>query len=110
AAGELLGFAGSVLDITGRRRAEEQLQAANASLQTELADRIRKEQEIRTLSARLIAAREDERKRLARELHDDLNQQIAAVSIAMGILKRQIPAGQAEARGQVDRIHQKLVQ
>src|SRR5439155_21490877 len=56
------------------------------------------------------ADREDERKRLARELHDDLNQQIAAVSIAMGILKRQIPAGQAEARGQVDRIHQKLMQ
>ena len=108
--GQFLGYAGSIVDITGRRRAEEQLRDANAKLQTELAERIRKEHEIQALSARLMGAREDERKRLARELHDDLNQQIAAVSIAVGNLKRHIPAEQADARDQSDRIHQKLVQ
>jgi PAS domain S-box-containing protein len=105
-----LGLAGSVIDITGRRRAEEQLRTANDHLQTELAERIRNEREIQTLSARLLGAREDERKRLARELHDDLNQQVAAVSLAIGNLKRNIPAEQLEARAQADRIHQKLVQ
>lgn len=109
-AGELLGFAGSILDITERRQAEEQLRTANAQLQTELAERIRREQEIQSLSARLIGVREDERKRLARELHDDLNQQIAAVSLGMGNLKRQIAQQPAEAMGQSDRIHHKLVQ
>jgi len=87
--GELAGYAGSVVDITDRRRAEDQTRA---------------------LSARLITAQEDERTRLARELHDDLNQQIAAVSIGMGNLKRQIPEGQTEPRSQIDRIHQRLVQ
>jgi PAS domain S-box-containing protein len=110
AAGQFLGYAGSIVDITDRRRAEEQLRQTNARLETELAVRIRKEQEIQALSARLMGAREDERTRLARELHDDLNQQIAAVSIAVGNLKRHIPEEQAEARAQSDRIHQKLVQ
>jgi two-component system sensor histidine kinase UhpB len=108
--GRLLGFAGSILDITARRQAEEQLRTANMNLQTELAERIRKEHEIQTLSARLIGAREDERKRLAQELHDDLNQQIAAVSIAIGNLKRKIPVELMEALSQSDRIHRNLVQ
>lgn len=62
------------------------------------------------MGARLIGAQEEERKRLARELHDDMNQQIAALSIAMSNLKRQIPEQQANARLQSDHIHQKLVQ
>lgn len=108
--GEFLGYAGSLIDVTGRRQAEEHLRTANATLASELAERTRKEQEIQALSARLIGAQEEERKRLARELHDDLNQQIAALSIGMGNLKKHIPEAQAEARGQSDRIHQKLVQ
>jgi len=107
--GEFLGYAGSLLDITDRRQAEEQLRIANASLAGELSERTRKEQEIQGLTARLIGAQEEERKRLARELHDDFNQQIAALSIAMGNLKRHIPEERADTRGQSDRIHQKLV-
>ena len=96
AQGVFLGFAGSMLDVTGRRLAERQLREANESLHV--------------LSSRLIDAQEDERKRLARELHDDLSQQIAALSIATGNLKRQIPEERVEARAQSDRIHGKLVQ
>jgi len=43
-------------------------------------------------------------------LHDDLSQQIAALSIGVSHLKRQIPPEQAEAREQSARIQQKLVQ
>ena len=67
------------------------------------------EREIRALSARLISAQEEERTRIARELHDDLSQQVAAMSIGMGILKSQIPPQQVDARAQSDRIQQKLV-
>jgi signal transduction histidine kinase len=65
---------------------------------------------IKVLSGRLINAQEEERARVARELHDDLSQQIAALSMAMGSLKRHIPEENGDARGQGDRIHQKLVQ
>jgi len=87
-AGEFLGYACSLLDFTDRRLAESRL---------------------RGLTARLIDAQEEERKRLARELHDDLSQQIAAASIGVGNLKRQIPIELAEARDYSDCIHQKLV-
>ena len=68
------------------------------------------EREIMALSERLINAHEEERALLARELHDDLSQQIAALSIGVSHLKRQIPPEQAEAREQSARIQQKLVQ
>src|ERR1039457_6009589 len=68
------------------------------------------EREIMALSERLINAQEEERTRLARELHDDLSQQIAALSIGMSNLKRQMPPEQVEAREQSARIQQKLVQ
>ncbi len=109
-AGLLLGYAGSVVDITDRRQAEQQLRITNDALAAELAERTRHENEIQLLSARLMNAQEEERGRLARELHDDLSQQIAALSIAMGNLKRQIPGEQVEVRSQSDRIQQKLVQ
>ncbi len=109
AKGEFLGYAGVVEDITGRRRAEQQLRDANAALAGELAERTRAEDEIHRLSARLIGAQEEERKRLARELHDDTNQQIAALAMAMGNLKRRIPDEQAEAKAQSERIFDNLV-
>lgn len=108
--GVFLGFTGSLLDIHGRRLAEQRLREANASIAQELAESTRKEHEIQELSARLIDAHEEERKRLARELHDDLSQQIAALSIATGNLKRHVPTELAEVRAQSDRIHGKLVQ
>ena len=107
--GLFLGYAGSIVDITDRRQAEQQLQTTNAALADELAERTRHEEEIRQMSARLMNAQEEERGRLARELHDDLSQQIAALSIAMGNLKRQIPGEQTEVRSQSDRIQQKVV-
>jgi len=69
-----------------------------------------REKEVQALNARLISAQEDERARLARELHDDVSQQVAALSIGMSNLKRQIPQQQVDVREQSDRIQQKLVQ
>jgi two-component system sensor histidine kinase UhpB len=94
--GKFLGFAGSIIDVTGRRLAERRLRDANQSLQQ--------------LSSRLIGAQEQERKRLARELHDDFSQQIAALSMATGNLKRQIPKDCGDALRQADGIYGKLVQ
>jgi len=108
-AGEFLGYAGSLTDITDRRDAEYQLRAANAALADELAERKRHESEIESLTARLMHAQEDERKRLARELHDDLSQQLAVLSIDLGNLKRQIPEQESNTRAQSDLIQQKLV-
>jgi len=63
------------------------------SLRTKTAGR---EEEIRELSRRLIHAHEEERLRLARELHDDVAQRVAVVAAELTALVRQsddCPAG-----------------
>ncbi len=90
-------------DITERKQIEQQLV-------TELKERTRAEQEMEALADRLINAQEEERSRLARELHDDLCQQIAALSIATSNLKKEIAPENEEARTQSERIRQKLIQ
>lgn len=46
------------------------------------------QQELEVLAMRLIHAQEDERSRIARELHDDFTQRLAAVAIELGRLER----------------------
>jgi signal transduction histidine kinase len=51
------------------------------------------EEALRNLGGRLINAQEEERSRVARELHDDLNQQVAIMSIQLEQLGQKIPKG-----------------
>ena len=97
-------------DITERKKLEQQLRGANTALAEELTERKRTELEIHALTARLITAQEEERARLARELHDDLSQQIAAVSMASGNLMQCIAPENTKVRIQSERIQEKLVQ
>ena len=48
-------------------------------------------QQVRKLLGRLIDVQEAERRRISRELHDDLNQKIAALSMSISQLKRKVP-------------------
>lgn len=67
AAGELVGFAKVVRDITERKQLR-QLEYASE------------------LAARIEATREEEKKRIARELHDDLGQQLTALKMDLATL------------------------
>ncbi|MGH7412468.1 MAG: ATP-binding protein, partial [Candidatus Methylomirabilis sp.] len=53
----------------------------------------RSEQAIRDLSGKLITAQEEERSRIARELHDDINQQLALLAIDLQLLAKSVPPG-----------------
>jgi signal transduction histidine kinase len=67
---------------------------------TELALRQSYEQN-QDLAGRLISAQEEERTRIARELHDDLSQQLGGLGIALSGLKRKI--GKPGAEADIDR-------
>lgn len=69
---------GLVVNRLMRRQAEKALLASYARIED--------------LAGRLLRAQEEERKFVARELHDDLSQQIAALGIDLGILNRQLSA------------------
>ena len=49
--------------------------------------------ELKQLSARLVAAQEDERRNISRELHDEVGQALSAVLVEMGNLSSAIRAG-----------------
>jgi PAS domain S-box-containing protein len=56
----------------------------------DISDRKRADEALKYLGSRLIAAQEEERKRVARELHDDLNQRMAVLSIELEQLSQKI--------------------
>ncbi|GEM_PF-2141538 len=65
-------------DITERKRLDETFRQS--------------EREMRALAAALLTAQEDERRRIARDLHDDVTQQLAFLSMEIGRLAAE-PAG-----------------
>jgi PAS domain S-box-containing protein len=74
---------GTAMDITERVQAREAIRASEARLRAS-------HEEIQHLAGRLIAAQEEERTRIARDLHDDVSQQLAGLSIGLSGLRRQI--------------------
>lgn len=87
----LLG--GESLDITDRQRAEEALREARQELELRVQERTaelsKANHSLRELSARLLQMRDEERRRLARELHDSVGQLVAAISMNIGRLEEQ---------------------
>jgi PAS domain S-box-containing protein len=91
--GTLSGFAKVTQDMTERRQADERVQALNRELRERVAqlDEYRRVVDLRTLdlqklSARLLHVQDEERRRIARELHDDLGQQLAALKMELNKL------------------------
>jgi signal transduction histidine kinase len=64
-------------------------------------ERTRADEALRALTGRLIEAQEMERRRLARELHDGLNQQLAMLTMELGMLATKIPEDASTVRVQL---------
>jgi len=47
---------------------------------------------LQDLTGKLLEAQEEERRRIGRELHDGLNQQLAMFAVELGLLARQVPS------------------
>jgi len=66
----------------------------------------RRHARVQELAGHLLTSQEQERRRLARELHDDVNQQAAALSIALSALAARQPDGAAELRSELSRLRE----
>jgi len=62
--------------------------------------------QIRKLLGRLIDVQEAERRRISRELHDDLNQKIATLSMNISQLKRNVPMPDAALISELDQLRE----
>lgn len=90
--GEPYRMLGWIIDITDRRLADEALRSSRAELQR--------------LSASIEHAREAEKTRIARELHDDFGQQLVALKITCGRLDSLVKSGgSTEASADLDTIY-----
>jgi len=85
--GSFAGYIGSCIDVTERKIAEESLES---------------------LSGRLIGAQDEERKRIAREIHDDYNQRLAMVAIDLERLAEDIGASSGEASQKVHELFNRV--
>lgn len=88
-------------NVTERRLAEEQLRLLNQDLEARVDDRTRQlsqanellrtsEQQQRALAARLRQIREEERRQISREIHDELGQMLTALKIDLTVLRRDL--------------------
>ncbi len=64
----------------------------------EFTKRKQAEEEIRRLSGRLLQLQDDERRRIARDLHDSTGQDLVALATMLGQLRSSIPSGDRKAR------------
>lgn len=99
----------NIRDVTDRKRAEDDLRAArmgleirvaertaelartNNNLQDEIVRRELAESDRRILQQQLTTVQEDERRRIARELHDHLGQHLTAIGLGLKIAKDATP-------------------
>ena len=78
--GGFCGYIGSCVDVTDRKLAEEAL---------------------KDLSGRMINAQEEERARIARELHDDFSQRLAIQCAGLEVLWKKLPESEGEERAKI---------
>jgi signal transduction histidine kinase len=75
-------------EITGRKITEEALHES--------------EKQLRTLSSKLLTAQEDERRRIAMELHDELGQALSVLKLRLSYIGRKLTGDQGILRGECD--------
>jgi signal transduction histidine kinase len=83
------GYIGSVIDVTDHKKAEEALSG---------------------VSRRLIEAQEEERRFIARELHDDMSQRVALLAIEIQKLEDALPKSSAALRSQTTEISKRTLE
>jgi signal transduction histidine kinase len=89
-----------IRDVTDRQRASLALKESQQRLN-------QSHTQVRGLLGRLIDVQESERRRISRELHDDLSQKIATLSVAISRLKRRLPLADGELIVELDQLRQK---
>jgi PAS domain S-box-containing protein len=87
--GSFAGYIGSAIDVTDHKKAEEALSS---------------------VSRRLIEAQEEERRYIARELHDDVNQRVALLAIEVQRLEDALPESSVALRGQTAELSQRTLE
>ncbi|MDZ4340344.1 MAG: PAS domain-containing sensor histidine kinase [candidate division NC10 bacterium] len=127
--GDLLGAVVTFKEITERKRAEEDLRRARDEMERRVRERTeelaktvsilreqikerqrveerlrRSEEQLHALSAHLLSVQEEERSRIAREIHDELGQALTAMKIDLAWVGQHLSDQPASLRAKLQRM------
>jgi PAS domain S-box-containing protein len=101
--GEMLGTVGVSRDITERKRAEDELRSSYELLR-------RVDEDRRRLLSSLVSAQEEERQRVAGDIHDDPIQKLTAAGLRLEMLKgKNPPADQLAEMGTIQALVEEAI-
>lgn len=99
------GLLGCVIALIAMRHAGR----LESRIREQHADEVRQKGELERLSSQLMQAQEEERRRIARELHDEIGQALNAIKLELAVAERTTPgAALGEARSITDRALQSV--
>jgi len=122
AAGKIIGASKIARDITGRKRIERELheseqrfrtladaldtqvQFRTQELQRRNAEIMQQSDQLRDLSGRLMSAQDEERRRIARDLHDSAGQNLAALAMTVARIEDEAKRDPARLRETVKEV------
>jgi PAS domain S-box-containing protein len=92
ASGAAIAIVGISQDLSSRKQAETELQSSHTELEKRVQERTAElassNESLQRLSGQLIRAQDDERRRIARELHDSTGQVLAALSMILSQMQK----------------------
>lgn len=94
-------------EISARMRVEEELKQHRDRLEELVAERTRR---VRELTVHLAEAEQAERRQLARELHDQVGQNLTAISLNLMTLQYQIPPHAPDQHEIIDQVNARLTE
>ena len=114
AKGEILEWFGAASDVTARKEAEENFRKLAETLDAEVRARTREleqqSNQVRDLSWRLLKSQEEERRHIARELHDSAGQTLTVLGINLAQLAQKTGRSAPELASEAERIQETVQQ
>ncbi len=91
------------IEVMERKQAQESLEVSRRVIEHSRG-------ELRALADRLLVVQEEERRRISRELHDDINQRLAMLAVEVEVLEQRLSSSPEQSGRALRAIHDRVVE